>query len=297
LFILKEKNLILNGSHPTILYGYGGFEVSLSPSYSASIGKVWLERGGVYVIANIRGGGEFGPEWHQAALKQNRQRAFDDFAAVAEDLIAQKITSPSHLGIKGGSNGGLLVGTVMVQRPELFNAALIQVPLLDMLRFSKLLAGASWIGEYGDPAISSECAYLLTYSPYHNVKPGKKYPHPFFTTSTKDDRVHPGHARKMAARMAEQGHSFYYHENINGGHAGTANLEELARIAGGGNEYRKIIVHYTVYSYDAKEINSGIAEQDFPSDINNPSKIIDKYFSKVAETINSRVIKALTAGK
>lgn len=229
-FVLKRKDLVLDGSHPTVLYGYGGFEVSLTPSYSGIIGKVWLERGGVHVISNIRGGGEFGPEWHQAALKGNRQRAYDDFAAVAQDLIARKITSPAHLGIEGGSNGGLLVGATMVQRPELFNAALVQVPLLDMVRFSKLLAGASWMGEYGNPEDPSDCAHLLAYSPYHNVKPGKRYPRPFFTTSTKDDRVHPGHARKMAARMSEQGHSLLYYENVNGGHAGSANLDETAHM-------------------------------------------------------------------
>lgn len=229
-FLLKKKNLVLDGSHPTVLYGYGGFQIALTPQYSGSIGKLWLERGGVYVIANIRGGGEFGPEWHQAALKGNRQRSYDDFIAVAEDLISRKITSPAHLGIKGGSNGGLLVGATMVQRPDLFNAALAQVPLMDMARYSKLLAGASWIGEYGNPEEPDECALLLRYSPYHNVKPDKKYPSPMFTTSTKDDRVHPGHARKIAARMSEQGHSFYYYENRNGGHAGSANLAEMAHL-------------------------------------------------------------------
>lgn len=229
-FVLKNKNLLLDGSHPTILYGYGGFQVALTPSYSGAIGKLWLERGGVYVIANIRGGGEFGPEWHQAALKGNRQRSYDDFIAVAEDLISRKITSPAHLGIKGGSNGGLLVGATLVQRPELFNAALAQVPLMDMARYSRLLAGASWIGEYGNPEEPDECATLLKYSPYHNLQPEKKYPNPLFTTSTKDDRVHPAHARKMAARMSEQGHPFYYYENKNGGHAGSANLNETAQV-------------------------------------------------------------------
>jgi prolyl oligopeptidase len=229
-FVLKKKDLIPDASHPTILYGYGGFELSQIPYYSGIRGKVWLERGGVYVISNIRGGGEFGPEWHQAALKENRQRAYDDFIAVAEDLIARKITSPGHLGIVGGSNGGLLVGAAMVQRPELFNAALSQVPLLDMVRFSKLLAGASWMAEYGNPDVPKECANLLTYSPYHNVSPHKRYPRPFFTTSTKDDRVHPAHARKMAARMCEQGHCILFYENINGGHAGSSNQDELAQM-------------------------------------------------------------------
>ncbi len=229
-FMLKRKDLKLDGRSPTILYGYGGFELSLTPSYSGVIGKVWLDRGGVYVMANIRGGGEFGPQWHQAALREKRQNAFDDFIAVAEDLIRLKVTSPSHLGIEGASNGGLLVGVAMVQRPDLFNAVLSQVPLLDMVRFSKLLAGASWMGEYGNPEISGDCSYLLKYSPYHNIKPQIKYPKPFFTTSTKDDRVHPAHARKMSARMSEQGHPFLYYENINGGHSGSATLSDKLRI-------------------------------------------------------------------
>lgn len=229
-FVLKPKDMAFDGSHPTIQYGYGGFEVSLTPYYSASIGKIWLERGGVYVIANIRGGGEFGPEWHQAALKENRQIAFDDFIAVSRDLIDRKITSPEKLGIEGGSNGGLLIGATMVQRPKLYKAALAQVPLLDMVRYSKLLAGSSWMAEYGDPDDPKQCVHLLKYSPYHNLNPKMQYPQPMFTTSTKDDRVHPGHARKMAARMLEQGHPVFYYENINGGHAGRANLEETAHV-------------------------------------------------------------------
>lgn len=229
-FLIQRKDLEANGNHPTILYGYGGFEISLTPHYSGVIGKAWLERGGVYVIANIRGGGEFGPAWHQAALKTKRQVAYDDFYAVAEDLIARNITSPRHLGINGGSNGGLLVGVAMIQRPELFNAVLIQVPLLDMLRFHHLLAGASWIGEYGDPDKEEDLAFLRTISPYHNVKRyGEvKYPKALLTTSTKDDRVHPAHARKMVARLTEYGHPLLYYENINGGHAGSANLDEYA---------------------------------------------------------------------
>lgn len=226
--VIMPKDLVLNGKNPTIEYGYGGFEVSLTPYYSAIRGKLWLERGGVYVVTNIRGGGEYGPEWHKAALKENRQRAFDDFEAIAEDLIRRKITSPRYLGNNGGSNGGLLTGTVTVQRPDLYGAALIQVPLLDMKRYNKLLAGQSWQGEYGNPDIPEEWAYISRYSPYQNVKTDVKYPVPFFTTSTKDDRVHPGHARKMAARMMEFGHPVYYYENINGGHAGSANLDETA---------------------------------------------------------------------
>jgi prolyl oligopeptidase len=214
---------------PALLYGYGGFQVSLTPSYLGGAGKLWLENGGVYVIANIRGGGEFGPEWHRAALKSNRRLAFDDFIAVAEDLIRRGITSPRRLGIMGGSNGGLLMGVMLTQRPDLFRAIVIQVPLLDMLRYHKLLAGASWIAEYGDPDIPDEAAFLASISPYHNLRPGIADPEPFFVTSTKDDRVHPGHARKMAARMEAMGLPFLYYENVDGGHSAAANLEERAR--------------------------------------------------------------------
>lgn len=228
--VIMPKDIVYNGKNPTIEYGYGGFEISMTPYYSAIRGKLWLERGGVYVVTNIRGGGEYGPAWHQAALKENRQRAFDDFEAIAEDLIAKGITSPRYLGNNGGSNGGLLTGTVTVQRPDLYNAALIQVPLLDMKRYNKLLAGQSWQGEYGNPDIPEEWAYISKYSPYQNVRADVHYPVPFFTTSTKDDRVHPGHARKMAARMLELGHQVFYYENINGGHAGSANLDETAHM-------------------------------------------------------------------
>lgn len=230
-FIIHRRNFELNGKNPTLLMGYGGFEVSLTPYYSGSIGQEWLSKGGLYVVANIRGGGEFGPAWHQAALKENRQRAFDDFIAVAEDLIQRGVTSPKHLGIQGGSNGGLLVGAVMVQRPELFNAVICQVPLLDMLRFHKLLAGASWMGEYGNPDESGPAADAIRgYSPYQNVKAGVRYPKIFLRTSTRDDRVHPGHARKMAARMIEQGHDVLLFENTEGGHAGAADLNQQADV-------------------------------------------------------------------
>jgi len=228
-FVLRPQALAYDGSAPTVLYGYGGFQVSLTPSYAAIAGRLWLERGGVHVVANIRGGGEFGPAWHQAALKTERQRAYDDFIAVAEDLIARAITSPRRLGIMGGSNGGLLMGAMLTQRPELFRAAVIQVPLLDMLRFHKLLAGASWIGEYGDPEVPEEAAFLRRISPYHNLHAGMAYPEPLFVTSTKDDRVHPGHARKFAAQMETLGLPFLYYENIDGGHAAAANLRERAR--------------------------------------------------------------------
>ncbi len=228
-FLIRKKSLKYDGKAPTLLYGYGGFEISLTPFYSPTIGKLWLEKGGVFVVANIRGGGEFGPRWHQAALKENRQRAFDDFIAVAEDLIERKVTSPAHLGIQGGSNGGLLVGATFTQRPELFQAVVCQVPLLDMLRYHLLLAGASWKAEYGDPEVSSEKKFIQTYSPFQNLKFEKTYPEVLFVTSTKDDRVHPAHARKMAAKMEAMGKSFLYYENIEGGHSATANLIQRAR--------------------------------------------------------------------
>jgi prolyl oligopeptidase len=228
-FVVRPRDLAFDGNAPTLLYGYGGFQVSMTPAYSGALGKSWVEPGGVYVVANIRGGGEFGPEWHQAALKEHRQRAFDDFIAVAEDLIRRKISSPRRLGIMGGSNGGLLMGAMLTQRPELFRAIVIQVPLLDMLRFHKLLAGASWMAEYGDPDKPEEAVFLKRISPYHNLRSGVAYPEPFFLTSTKDDRVHPGHARKMAAKMAAMGLPFLYYENIDGGHAAAANLKERAR--------------------------------------------------------------------
>lgn len=227
-FVISSKETKLDGKNPTLLYGYGGFEISQLPSYSASVGNAWLKNGGVYVVANIRGGGEFGPRWHQAGLKANRQKVFDDFIAIAEDLIARKITAPRHLAISGGSNGGLLVGAVATQRPELFRAVLCSVPLLDMKRYNKLLAGASWVAEYGNPDDPKEWEYISKYSPYQNVKAGVKYPKIFFVTSTRDDRVHPGHARKMMARMLEQGHEVMYYENIEGGHAASANNAQLA---------------------------------------------------------------------
>jgi prolyl oligopeptidase len=227
-FVVWGKDAKADGKNPTLLYGYGGFENVEQPWYSGSIGRTWLERGGVYVVANIRGGGEYGPGWHQAALREKRQNAFDDFAAVAEDLIRRQVTNPRQLGIQGGSNGGLLVGAVMLQRPELFGAVLCQVPLLDMARYHQLLAGASWMAEYGDPSKPEDWAFLSRYSPYQNVKPGQKLPALLLTTSTKDDRVHPGHARKMAARMLEQGHRVLYYENIEGGHGGAADNAQRA---------------------------------------------------------------------
>ena len=228
-FIVRAKDAEMNGENPTLLYGYGGFEISLNPAYSATRGKLWLENGGVYVLANIRGGGEYGPNWHQAGLKTERQRIYDDFIAVAEDLIETGVTSPDHLGVEGGSNGGLLTGVMTTQRPDLFGAAIIAVPLLDMQRFHKLLAGASWMGEYGNPDDAVEGEFLRRISPYHNLREGVDYPEVFLITSTKDDRVHPAHARKFAQRMEDQGHDFLYYENIDGGHSAAANLKETAK--------------------------------------------------------------------
>ena len=228
-FLIHRKGMKTDQKTPTILYGYGGFEISLKPSYSATIGKLWLERGGAYAVANIRGGGEFGPRWHKAALKTKRQRAYDDFIAVAENLIKRGVTSPKHLGISGGSNGGLLVGAIFTQRPDLINAVVCRVPLLDMLRYTKLLAGASWAAEYGDPEDPEMRKAILRYSPYQNIFPDKKYPKVFIETSTKDDRVHPGHARKMVARMRKQGHKVLYFENTEGGHSAGANLKQHAK--------------------------------------------------------------------
>ena len=229
-FHVGTKGLPLSKNTPTLLYGYGGFEIPVTPSYLSTVGKVWLGRGASYVLANIRGGGEFGPAWHQAALKNQRHKAFEDFIAVAEDLIARGLTSKEHLGIQGGSNGGLLVSTVTVMRPDLFRAVLCEVPLIDMLRYHLLLAGASWMGEYGNPDDPAIASYIRTYSPYQNLKPGVRYPEVFVTTSTKDDRVHPGHARKFVARLKELGQPVLYYENINGGHAGAANLEERVKM-------------------------------------------------------------------
>ena len=230
-FIVASKNLKNDAKNPTLISAYGGFEISRKPFYIASYGNVWLDKGGVYVLANIRGGGEYGPKWHQAGLKAKRQNVFDDLYAVSEDLISRKVTSPKHLGVMGGSNGGLLVGVAFTQRPDLYNAVVCQVPLLDMQRYNKLLAGASWMGEYGNPDKPEEWEYIKKYSPYQNVKEGMKYPEVFFSTSTRDDRVHPGHARKMVAKMNDMGYKTYYYENTEGGHAGSSTNEQLAKSA------------------------------------------------------------------
>jgi len=217
-----------DGSTPTLLYGYGGFEIPLLPGYEPLVGAAWLERKHVYVIANIRGGGEFGPEWHQAALKAGRHRAYEDFIAVAEDLVARGVTSPRHLGIKGGSNGGLLMGNMLTMRPDLFGGIVCQVPLLDMRRFHTLLAGASWMGEFGNPDDAADWEFLRRFSPYHNVDPARDYPPILITTSTRDDRVHPGHARKMTALLESLGKPVFYYENIEGGHGGAADNRQRA---------------------------------------------------------------------
>ena len=229
-FMVRAKDMAFDGGNPTLLYGYGGFEISMTPGYSGGAGMGWLEKGGVYVVANIRGGGEYGPRWHQAALKQNRHKAYEDFAAVAEDLIARKITSPQHLGIQGGSNGGLLTGNMLTQYPELFGAVVVQVPLLDMKRYSHLLAGASWMAEYGNPD-TADWEFIQKFSPYHLFDPAKQYPPVIFMTSTRDDRVHPGHARKMAAKMLDAGKDVRYFENIEGGHGGAANNAQSAHMS------------------------------------------------------------------
>lgn len=230
-FLIHKKGLEYNSKNPTILYGYGGFEHSMIPAHNAINGMFWLDRGGVYVLSNIRGGGEYGPSWHQAALKENRQRAYDDFHSIAEDLIKREITNSTKLAIMGGSNGGLLTSVAFTQRPELYGAVISQVPITDMMRYHKLLAGASWMGEYGNPDIKEEKEYLLKYSPYHNIEEGKKYPKIFYRTSTKDDRVHPAHARKMVHRLIDKGYPVTYYENIEGGHGGAANLEQFALMA------------------------------------------------------------------
>lgn len=229
-FQVSKPSPTPKGAAPTLLYGYGGFEVSLTPSYSAAFGAAWLEQGGVYVLANIRGGGEYGPSWHQAALKDKRHRAYEDFAAVADDLVARGVTTPNHLGAMGGSNGGLLMGNMLTLYPDRFGAIVCQVPLLDMKRYPHLLAGASWMGEYGDPDVAEEWRSIQTFSPYHNARADVSYPRTFFTTSTRDDRVHPGHARKMVAKLTDQGHDVVYWENTEGGHGGAATNADRAKM-------------------------------------------------------------------
>ncbi|RZS30592.1 prolyl oligopeptidase [Herbihabitans rhizosphaerae] len=226
-FVVARRN---SGTGPVLLTGYGGFEVSLTPRYSGVMGRGWLARGGTYVVANIRGGGEYGPEWHNGAIRENRRHVYADFAAVARDLAARGVAAPERLGIEGGSNGGLLTGVMLTRYPELFGAVVSQVPLLDMRRYHRLLAGASWMAEYGDPD-GEDWEFMREFSPYHNldsVQSGRTYPPTLFATSTRDDRVHPGHARKMVARMRELGHAVRYYENIEGGHGAAADNAQLA---------------------------------------------------------------------
>ena len=228
-FLVRPKDAPMDGSTPTILFGYGGFQVSFPPAYKPEMGKLWLENGGAFVQANIRGGGEFGPAWHQAALRENRQRAFDDFAAVARDLETRGVTSPRRLGIYGRSNGGVLTSVAITQHPELYNAAVIESPLIDMLRYQDLPAGASWIGEYGDPRIPGDAEFISRYSAYQLLRPEAEYPRAYITTNTRDDRVHPGHARKFAARLGDQGHNHLYYEETSGGHSNDADPVANAR--------------------------------------------------------------------
>jgi prolyl oligopeptidase len=230
-FLVARRGLRRDGETPTLLAGYGGFEVPMLPGYGASVGAAWLERGGAYAVANIRGGGEYGPRWHQAAVKSGRMRCYEDFAAVARDLAARGIAAPHRLGIVGGSNGGLLVANMAMLHPELFGAVVCQVPLLDMRRYHMLLAGASWIGEYGDPDDPRDWEWLRRWSPYHLVRRDARYPRILFTTSTRDDRVHPGHARKMAARMRAMGHDVLFYENVEGGHGGAADNRQAAHMS------------------------------------------------------------------
>jgi prolyl oligopeptidase len=229
-FVVKPKGMKLDGKTATLLTGYGGFQVPRVPAYLGSTGKLWVERGGAYVLANLRGGGEFGPSWHQTAMGANKQRTWDDFIAVAQDLVNRKITSPKHLGIQGGSQGGLLVGTAFTQRPDLFNAAVVQIPLFDMLRYHVIGRGASWIGEYGDPRIPEPLAWIEPYSPYQKLLPGKTFPRIMYVASTADDRTHPSHARKAAARMAANGQPYLYFEDMTGGHSGGVDNEQRARL-------------------------------------------------------------------
>ncbi|MFA9199800.1 MAG: prolyl oligopeptidase family protein [Cypionkella sp.] len=229
-FVVARKDVQLDGNTPTLLYGYGGFQSSSLPGYSGTLGKLWLEKGGAYILGNMRGGGEFGPQWHQTAMRENKQRTWDDFIAIAEDAVKRRLTSPRRLGIQGGSQGGLLVGTAFTQRPELFNAAIVQIPLFDMLRLHLIGRGASWIGEYGDPRIPEQRKWIEAYSPYQKLVKGVNFPMPFFWASTADDRTHPSHARKAAARMSANGQPYYYYEDMTGGHSGGVDNAQRAKL-------------------------------------------------------------------
>ncbi|WP_372372312.1 MULTISPECIES: prolyl oligopeptidase family serine peptidase [Xanthomonas] len=229
-FLVRSNALAFDGSAPTQLYGYGGFEIPMLPYYSGVMGRAWLEKGGVFALSNMRGGGEYGPRWHQAALKQNRHKAYEDMAAIAQDLVARKITSPRHLAVRGGSNGGLMAGNMLTQYPELFGAVVIEAPLLDMRRYNHLLAGASWMDEYGNPD-TADWSFIQTFSPYHLFDPNKSYPPTIILTSTRDDRVHPGHARKMAAKMLDAGKDVTFYESMEGGHANPGDNAQAAHRA------------------------------------------------------------------
>ncbi|KWV90691.1 prolyl oligopeptidase family protein [Erythrobacter sp. YT30] len=229
-FIVKPAGMEMTGDTAVLMSGYGGFQIPRLPGYLGTTGKLWLERGGAYVLANLRGGGEFGPEWHQTAIRENKQRTWDDFIAVGEDLVERGFTSPEHLGIQGGSQGGLLVGTAFTQRPDLFGAAIVQIPLFDMLRYHLIGRGASWIGEYGDPRIPEQRAWIEGYSPYQKIVEGVDYPTPFLWASTADDRTHPAHARKGAARLKELGQPYFYFEDMTGGHSGGVDNEQRAKL-------------------------------------------------------------------
>ncbi|MDY7098813.1 MAG: prolyl oligopeptidase family serine peptidase, partial [Pseudomonadota bacterium] len=229
-FIVKPKGMTMDGETAILMGGYGGFQVSRLPGYLGTTGKLWLSRGGAYVLANIRGGGEFGPGWHQTAIRENKQRTWDDFIAVGEDLVKRGFTSPEHLGIQGGSQGGLLVGTAFTQRPDLFGAAIVQIPLFDMLRYHLIGRGASWIGEYGDPRIPEQREWIEGYSPYQKIVEGVEYPAPFLWASTADDRTHPAHARKGAAKLKELGQEYLYYEDTTGGHSGGVDNEQRAKL-------------------------------------------------------------------
>ncbi|MGB7409291.1 MAG: prolyl oligopeptidase family serine peptidase, partial [Pontixanthobacter sp.] len=229
-FIVKPEGMQMDANTPTLLTGYGGFQVPRLPGYLGATGKLWLENGGAYVLANLRGGGEFGPGWHQSAIRENKQRTWDDFIAVAVDLVERDYTSPQNLGIQGGSQGGLLVGTAFTQRPDLFGAAIVQIPLFDMLRYHEIGRGASWIGEYGDPRIPEQRAWIEAYSPYQKLVEGVDFPAPFLWASTADDRTHPAHARKGAARLKELGQDYYYFEDMTGGHSGGVDNEQRAKL-------------------------------------------------------------------
>ncbi|MXO96141.1 prolyl oligopeptidase family serine peptidase [Erythrobacter aquimaris] len=229
-FLVKPKGMEMDGKNPALLYGYGGFQISQLPSYRALTGKMWLEKGGAFILANLRGGGEFGPGWHQMAIRENKQRTWDDFIAVGEDAVKRGITNPGQLGIQGGSQGGLLVGTAFTQRPDLFDAAIVAIPLFDMLRYHLIGRGASWIGEYGDPRIPEQREWIEGYSPYQKIVDGVDYPAPFLWASTADDRTHPAHARKGAAKLKALGQDYWYYEDMTGGHSGGVDNEQRAKL-------------------------------------------------------------------